>query len=58
MVTLSEQGRAELASVRRTNGEDVAARLAAHGGHSPDDLATAVAVLRDVLAAPDPGRTP
>ncbi|WP_139977778.1 MarR family winged helix-turn-helix transcriptional regulator [Nocardioides litoris] len=53
VVSLSPAGRAELGRVRRRSGEAVAARLAA-GPHTPDELATAVAVLRDLLAHPDP----
>jgi DNA-binding MarR family transcriptional regulator len=49
VVTLTEAGRQELRHARHLNGELVATRLAAHGGHSAEDLATAVAVLRDVL---------
>lgn len=51
VVTLTDSGRQELDRVRRNNGEMVAARLAAHHTHSTEDLATAVAVLRDVLAS-------
>lgn len=54
VVTLTPTGRAELARVRRLNGEAVAARLAASTTHSVDDLATAVAVLRDLLDRSDP----
>ena len=50
VVTLTEAGRQELRRIRGLNGELVAARLAAHGPHRTEDLATAVAVLRDVLA--------
>ncbi len=53
VVTLTPAGRAELARVRRLNGEAVAARLAASTTHTVDDLATAVAVLRDLLGHPD-----
>lgn len=52
VVTLTDAGTAELARVRRRNGETVAARFAATT-HSHDDLATAVAVLRDLLDHPD-----
>ncbi|NYD42716.1 MarR family winged helix-turn-helix transcriptional regulator [Nocardioides panaciterrulae] len=59
VVTLTDAGRAELHRIRRMNGEFVAARLAAAPHpHSLEDLATAVAVLRDVLDAgpePNPG---
>ncbi|SDC18343.1 DNA-binding transcriptional regulator, MarR family [Nocardioides lianchengensis] len=49
LVGLTDAGRTELARVRRRNGEAVAARLDALDRHSPEDLATAVAVLRSVL---------
>jgi DNA-binding MarR family transcriptional regulator len=52
VVTLTDQGRGELARIRRTNGETVAARLAALPSHSREDVATAVAVLRDLLETP------
>ena len=55
VVTLTAAGTTELARVRRLNGEAVAARLAASTTHSVDDLATAVAVLRDLLDRSDPG---
>lgn len=54
LLSLTEAGRHELEEVRRVNGETVAARLAASGGHTEEELATAVAVLRDVLQAADP----
>jgi len=50
LVSLTAAGREELRRVRRMNGELVASRFAAHQHHSLEDLATAVAVLRDVLA--------
>ena len=49
VVTLSDSGRAELARVRRLNGERVAALVDAHPDLTTEDLATAVAVLRGVL---------
>lgn len=53
LVTLTDAGRAELARVRRRNGEAVVERLAHRLDQHPErtvaDLATAVAVLRDVL---------
>jgi DNA-binding MarR family transcriptional regulator len=52
VVRLTARGRRTLADARRVNGETVAARLAAVDGpvaHSPDDIATAVAVLRDLV---------
>lgn len=51
VVTLTDSGRQELDRARRRNGELVAARLAAHHEHTAEDLATAVAVLRDVLSS-------
>jgi DNA-binding MarR family transcriptional regulator len=51
VVTLTPAGRRELTEVRRINGEVVAARL--DGRHSPAEIATAVAVLRDVLDSID-----
>lgn len=53
VVTLTEEGRHELARVRSEYGATVAARLAAPPSHSPEELATAVAVLRDLLATTD-----
>jgi len=50
VVSLTAAGRAELERIRRMNGELVAARLAAGGPRSTEELATAVAVLRDILA--------
>ena len=55
LVALTDTGRAELARVRRRNGEAVAARLDAHPTHTAEDLATAVAVLRDLLGPPSEG---
>lgn len=52
LVELTETGRAVLADVRRQHGELIAARLAAHPDRTVADLATAVAVLRDVLDEP------
>lgn len=49
VITLTDAGRAELSRVRGLNGDAVARRIAAHPEHSVDDLATAVAVLRDLL---------
>lgn len=56
VATLTAAGRAELARVRRLNGEAIAARLAAHPRHTPEDLAVAVAVLRDLLDTDDAER--
>ncbi|MDF1606456.1 MarR family winged helix-turn-helix transcriptional regulator [Nocardioides sp. YIM 152315] len=49
VVTLTDAGRAELARIRRLNGERVAALVADHPDLDNEDLATAVAVLRGVL---------
>jgi DNA-binding MarR family transcriptional regulator len=48
VVTLTRAGRAELARIRRDNGHVVAERLAARH-HSPEEVAQAVALLRDLL---------
>ncbi len=49
VITLTDLGRSELRRVRAEYGATVAARFTAHPDHSPEDLATAVAVLRDLL---------
>ncbi len=49
MVELTPKGRQRLLDARRDNGKAVAERLA-RTGHSADDVARAVAVLRDVMA--------
>jgi DNA-binding MarR family transcriptional regulator len=49
VITLTAAGRAELSRVRRLNADAVAQRITAHPEHSVEDLATAVAVLRDLL---------
>jgi DNA-binding MarR family transcriptional regulator len=49
VVALTTAGRRTLADIRRRNGELVVAALEAHTHHDQEDLATAVAVLRDVL---------
>src|SRR4051795_8450206 len=49
VVTLTDAGRAELARVRRSHGERVAALVAANPDLDSEDLATAVAVLRGIL---------
>ena len=49
VVTLTDLGRSELARVRDEYGATVAARFTAHPDHAPEDLVTAVAVLRDLL---------
>lgn len=48
VVALSDAGRAELARIRRANADLVTARLA-DTHHTAEEVATAVAVLRDVL---------
>lgn len=48
LVQLTPAGRRRLAQARRDNGKAVAERLA-RTGHSVEDVAKAVAVLRDVL---------
>ncbi|MDN4160340.1 MarR family winged helix-turn-helix transcriptional regulator [Nocardioides abyssi] len=53
VVTLADPGRDELARIRRAHGQAVAARIAATP-HSREDVATAVAVLRDVLDPDSP----
>jgi DNA-binding MarR family transcriptional regulator len=50
LVSMTTQGRAALAAVRRDNAAMVAERIAA-SGRTPDELATAVAVLSDVLTS-------
>jgi DNA-binding MarR family transcriptional regulator len=49
LVELTPKGRQRLLGARRDNGRAVAERLA-RTGHSADDVARAVAVLRDVMA--------
>ncbi|MDN5894020.1 MAG: hypothetical protein L0H93_08335, partial [Nocardioides sp.] len=51
LVTLTEAGREALAVVRRRNAEAIAAAVTDHPHLSPDDLATAVSVLRELLEA-------
>lgn len=51
LVTLTASGAAELARVRRVNGELVAARLAEHPTLTTADLRTAVDVLSELLPA-------
>lgn len=51
LVDLTAAGRAELARIRRDNGQVVAERLAARA-HSPEEVARAVALLRDLLDPP------
>lgn len=51
VVTLTEAGSAELARVRQRYGHRVAELVAAHPSHTHEELATAVAVLRDILTS-------
>lgn len=55
LIELTDAGREVLARTRRGHGETVAARLARTDRFGPAELATAVAVLREVLDA-DPDR--
>jgi DNA-binding MarR family transcriptional regulator len=52
LVALSPAGTEELARVRRLNGAAVAARLADHPTLTTEQLATAVAVLRELATDP------
>lgn len=56
-VHLTDAGRTELTRARSANAATVAALVAA-SGHTADDVATAVAVLRDLLAATEPAPVP
>jgi DNA-binding MarR family transcriptional regulator len=53
LVSLTETGRTVLSQARRERAALVAARLRAHPRHDERDLATAVAVLRDLVDQPD-----
>src|SRR3954468_7644202 len=53
LVTQTAAGAAELARVRRLNGEAVAAQLAHHPTLTQDELRTAVTVLRSLLVEAD-----
>lgn len=53
LVELSPEGREQLTRVRASYGATVAARVD-RTGHSPEELATAVALLRDLLADDEP----
>lgn len=55
-IRLTRTGRDELARFRAEAGRVVAERLRSHGRRRPEDVALAVAVLRDVLAI-DPTTT-
>jgi DNA-binding MarR family transcriptional regulator len=57
LVTPTKAGAAELARVRRLNGELIAAQLDEHPTVTADDLSTAVTVLRALLAQPDSTET-
>ena len=48
MVSMTAEGRRTLTAVRRRNAALVAERIAA-SGHTTEELATAVAVLTDLL---------
>jgi DNA-binding MarR family transcriptional regulator len=50
LIALTDDGRAELARVRAANADLIATRIT---HHTPEQLATAVAVLRDVLTPSD-----
>ena len=50
LVALTAAGTAELTRVRRTYGEDVAARIAAHPTLTTEQLSTAVEVLHELLS--------
>lgn len=52
LVTPTAAGATELARVRRLNGEAVAARLEQHPTLTPEQLRTAVTVLRELLTDP------
>ena len=54
LVVPTRAGAAELARVRRLNGEVVAAQLAQHPTLTSEELGTAVTVLRALLATPLP----
>jgi DNA-binding MarR family transcriptional regulator len=54
LVVPTRAGAAELARVRRLNGEVVAAQLAQHPTLTAEELSTAVTVLRELLATPLP----
>jgi DNA-binding MarR family transcriptional regulator len=49
VVALTDAGSAELRRVRRANGEAIASRLEELTDHTVEEVATAVAVLRDLL---------
>src|SRR4051794_15023498 len=54
LVAPTSAGAAELARVRRLNGETVAALVHQHPDLGDDDLRTAVAVLRALTTSPSP----
>ena len=49
LVSMTTEGRHKLTAVRRRNADLVAERITS-SGRSPEDLATAVAVLSDLLS--------
>jgi len=53
LVVVTPAGADELARARRLNGEAIRARLEQHPSLTTEDLRTAVAVLRELLAVPD-----
>jgi DNA-binding MarR family transcriptional regulator len=53
VVVLTDEGAAELVRVRRANGEAIATRVQELTDHTVDEVATAVAVLRDLLDTDD-----
>ena len=57
VVAATDAGRAALADVRRKNAHLIAARLRDHTDHGTEDLAIAVAVLRDALGPTDEEET-
>ena len=54
LVVATPAGADGLARARRLNGEAIRARLEQHPSLTTEDLHTAVAVLRELLAVPDP----
>lgn len=58
LVSMTASGTAELARVRRLNGEAVAALVEQHPTLTVDELRDAAAVLRALLTAPSPEKDP
>jgi DNA-binding MarR family transcriptional regulator len=54
VVALTDAGAAELQRARRANGEALASRLVELTDHTAEEVAIAVAVLRDLLDTDDP----